>query len=108
MDRFEISDLRSYYGALLTNKQDDMLRMRYDEDMSFGEIAEALGVSRQTVLDAVTKGEKHLKKIDEALGLLERDAKIAALLEQIRVRAEQTGDSDALAAVNEIKKIMEE
>ena len=46
MDRFEISDLRSYYGALLTNKQDDMLRMRYDEDMSFGEIAEALGVSR--------------------------------------------------------------
>lgn len=108
MDRFEISELRSYYGALLTPKQDEILRMRYDEDMSFGEIAEALGISRQTVLDTVTKGEKHLIRIDEALKLRERDAKIAVLLEQIRVAASSDDDGDVLAAVNKIKRIMEE
>ena len=32
MDRFEISVLRGYYGALLTQRQNDMLVMHYDED----------------------------------------------------------------------------
>ena len=68
MDRFEISDLRSYYGGLLTERQNDMLRMRYDEDLSFGEIAEIMGISRQAVLDGIVKGERHLAEIDSALG----------------------------------------
>ena len=34
MDRFEISLLRNYYGALLTQRQNEMLVMHYDEDLS--------------------------------------------------------------------------
>ena len=51
MDRFEISTLRSYYGALLTQRQNDLLVMHYDEDLSFGEIANIVGISRQAVLE---------------------------------------------------------
>jgi len=67
MDRFEISVLRDFYGPLLTKKQDDMLRMRYDEDLSFGEIAEICEVSRQAVLDSINKGEKHLAEYEASL-----------------------------------------
>lgn len=65
MDRFEISTLRSYYGALLTQRQNDMLVMHYDEDLSFGEIANIVGISRQAVLDGINKGEKHLCEYEQ-------------------------------------------
>lgn len=102
MDRFEISTLRSYYGALLTERQNDMLRLRYDDDLSFGEIADIMGVSRQAVLDGVNKGERHLAEIDSALGFVARDAKIRQLLSKL------SSDGEAGAAVKEILRIMEE
>lgn len=105
MDRFELSILRSYYGGLLTKRQDDMLRMRYDEDMSLGEIAVEMGVSRQTVLDTLEKGEKHLVEVDAALGLIERDKEIK---NQLDIIASPDGcGEDVLAAVKKIKEILE-
>ena len=61
MDRFKISTLRAYYGGLLTDKQNKMIELHYDEDMSYGEIAEMFEVSRNAVLDSITKGVKHLE-----------------------------------------------
>lgn len=78
MDRFEVSTLRSYYGALLTQRQNDMLVMHYDEDLSFGEIANIVGISRQAVLDGINKGEKHLCEYEQKLRLVEKDRKMHA------------------------------
>ena len=83
MDRFEISTLRSYYGALLTQRQNDMLVMHYDEDLSFGEIANIVGISRQAVLDGINKGEKHLCEYEERLRLVEKDRKIHAVIDKL-------------------------
>lgn len=79
MDRFEISTLRSYYGALLTQRQNDLLVMHYDEDLSFGEIANIVGISRQAVLDGINKGEKHLCEYEQKLRLVEKDKKCTQL-----------------------------
>ena len=79
MDRFEVSTLRSYYGALLTQRQNDMLVMHYDEDLSFGEIANIVGISRQAVLDGINKGEKHLCEYEQKLRLVEKDRKMHAV-----------------------------
>ena len=83
MDRFEISTLRSYYGALLTQRQNDMLVMHYDEDLSFGEIANIVGISRQAVLDGINKGERHLCEYEERLRLVEKDRKIHAVIDKL-------------------------
>ena len=83
MDRFEISILRDFYGSLLTKKQDEMLRLRYDEDLSFGEIAEICEVSRQAVLDSINKGEKHLAEYEENLKCLEKQRRIIEGLDEI-------------------------
>ncbi len=83
MDRFEVSTLRSYYGALLTQRQNDMLVMHYDEDLSFGEIANIVGISRQAVLDGINKGEKHLCEYEQKLRLVEKDKKMHAVIDTL-------------------------
>jgi len=101
---FEIATLRSYYGALLTERQNDMLRMHYDEDLSLAEIAEVYGVSRQAVADSLAKGEKSLVDYDKKLGLIARDKAILSALETI----DRNSSPEVLAAIAEIKRILED
>lgn len=108
MDRFEIATLRSYYGNLLTERQDEMIRMRYDEDLSFGEIAEECGVSRQAVLDGLNKGVKHLEEIDGALKLIERDTQIKAVLAELDGKIERGEKEAAKKCVARVREILED
>lgn len=104
-DRFEISILRDFYGSLLTKKQDEMLKLRYDDDLSFGEIAEILGVSRQAVLDSLNKGERHLAEYEQNLKCLDRQRRIVALLDSVDMESLDDATREKLA---EIKRILEE
>ncbi len=105
MDRFEISTLRVYYGKLLTARQNEMISMHYDEDMSFGEIAEVCGVSRSAVLDGINKGVKHLVEYEEKLCLVARDIQINELLDEADALCE---NEKARVAISKIKRILEE
>ena len=104
MDRYEISTLRAYYGALLTDKQDKMISLHYDEDMSYGEIAEMFDVSRNAVLDSIVKGVKHLEEYEASLRLVDKESKIDAMLDELAL---MTTDTAVLEKVKEIKKILE-
>lgn len=106
MDRFEISILRDFYGSLLTKKQDEMLRLRYDEDLSFGEIADICEVSRQAVLDSLNKGEKHLAEYEENLKCLEKQRRITKLLDEIE--NDSTVDGSVREKLAEIRRILED
>lgn len=104
MDRFEVSTLRSYYGALLTQRQNDMLVMHYDEDLSFGEIANIVGISRQAVLDGINKGEKHLCEYEQKLRLVEKDRKMHAVIDSL----EKVDDDVAKHCAQQLKLLLEE
>ena len=45
-DALEMTLLFDYYGELLTEKQRACVDMRYNQDLSLGEIAQELGVSQ--------------------------------------------------------------
>lgn len=60
------------YGSMLTKKQYDALQMYYNEDLSLGEIAAELGITRQGVMNFINKGESSLLKLENALGFLKR------------------------------------
>lgn len=76
MESLEMTLLFDYYGELLTQRQRDCLDMRYNQDMSLGEIAQELGVSRQGVYDNLNRAETLLRNIEEKTGFLRRDAAV--------------------------------
>jgi len=104
MDRFKISTLRAYYGGLLTDKQNKMIALHYDEDMSYGEIAEMFEVSRNAVLDSITKGVKHLEEYESVLKLVEKETKIDDMLDEL---ISSVDDGNVVDKVKEIKKVLE-
>ncbi len=67
-----IISLYDIYGNLLTQKQQDVMRLYYEEDLSLGEIAEELKISRQAVYDIIKRSEQALEKYEKKLGLLEK------------------------------------
>ena len=73
MDALEMALLLDYYGGMLTDKQRDCFDMRYNQDLSLGEIGEMLGVSRQAVNDNLTRTEALLRRMEENIGCVKRD-----------------------------------
>ena len=83
MDAFELVLLFDTYGGMLTDKQRDCFDMRHNQDLSLGEIADALGVSRQAVCDNLTRTEALLRRMEENIGCVKRDMKYRAAAQEI-------------------------
>ena len=83
MDALEMTLLFDYYGGMLTQKQRDCFDMRYNQDLSLGEIGEALGVSRQAVCDNLSRTEALLRRMEENIGCVKRDMLLRRMLEEI-------------------------
>lgn len=64
--------LYDFYGPLLTERQRQVLRDHYARDLSLGEIAGALGITRQAVHDSVKRAVSALEDYERKLGLAER------------------------------------
>ena len=76
MDAFEMVLLLDYYGGMLTDKQRECFDMRYNQDLSLGEIGELQGVSRQAVCDNLARTEALLRRMEENIGCVKRDMQI--------------------------------
>lgn len=100
MDRFTTANLRAYYGKMLTERQNEFLRLRYDEDLSYGEIAEMYSVSRQAVLDAIRTGERVLSECEEKLMLASRDE---GIIDRLNSALESLANGDSERVNEQIK-----
>ena len=87
MDAFELVLLFDYYGSMLTDKQRDCFDMRYNQDLSLGEIGEVLGVSRQAVNDNLSRTEALLRRMEEIIGCVKRYKLAREALSEIRKAA---------------------
>ena len=106
MDALEMALLLDYYGGMLTDKQYDCFDMRYNQDLSLGEIAQTLGVSRQAVNDNLTRTEALLRRMEENIGSVKRDRQIRAALREIQEAAsvlDASSDPTILATVQRIR-----
>ena len=101
----EAGQLLDTYGGLLTERQRQFMRLHFEEDLSFSEIAREFHISRQAVHDAVKHAVQTLKTLERNLRLVEMahgtpgtgDGHIAGrqLIERlIRLRRRAEGEPD--------------
>lgn len=82
----QASLLYDFYGALLTEKQREVMELYHEENYSIVEIAEELGVTKQAVHDNLRKSEKILRSYEEKLGLMKSLLETRELIEAIDER----------------------
>ena len=88
MDALEMALLYDYYGGMLTEKQRECFDMRYNQDLSLGEIGQVLGVSRQAVCDNLTRTEALLRRMEENIGCVGRSLRSRKAVQSILDAAE--------------------
>ncbi len=69
---FEQALLYDFYGELLTAHQQSVYEDAVNNDMSLGEIAKELGISRQGVHDIIKRCDIILQEYESKLHLVER------------------------------------
>lgn len=88
-----LADWFAFYGELLTDKQKDILTLYCLDDLSLGEIAEDLEISRQGVHDTVKRAAKTLESYEKKLGLMEKFNNNRKLLKDINDKMEDLNKS---------------
>ena len=84
-----ISTLYDFYGELLTEKQQEVIELYYNEDLSLAEIAQHSNITRQGVRDSIKRAELQLQELERQLGLAERFGIIQSSLERILKNASE-------------------
>ena len=106
MDAFELVLLFDTYGGMLTDKQRDCFDMRHNQDLSLGEIAEIMGVSRQAVCDNLSRTEALLRRMEENIGCVKRDMLIRKAVQEILDAAAVLGTSSDPAVLAQAQRII--
>lgn len=84
MEALELVLLFDYYGNLLTDRMQECFDMRYNQDLSLGEIGQILGISRQGVHDNLSRAEALLRHMEEKTGCVRRDLNCRKAVQTIR------------------------
>ena len=79
----EMGYLLDFYGEALTEKQREMLRQYYNDDLSLSEIGENFGITRQGARDTIKHGENALRELEEKVGFAARYRRVQQKLEQL-------------------------
>ncbi len=92
MDHFEfVNELLPFYDRLLTERQQQIAKLYYYEDLSLSEIAENLDISRNGVHDTIKKVETLLTEYEDKLGLYAAYNRRNELYEKLRNHVDQAG-----------------
>ena len=105
MDNLEMVLLYDYYGDLLTDRQRECFEMRYYQDLSLGEIAAELGISRQGVHDNLSRTEALLRNMEAKTGCVGRDQACRKAAKTILDAARKLQESDG-ASVSTLAQII--
>ena len=81
-EKIDLAFLSAFYGGLLTEKQRQVLSLHCEEDLSLGEIAEEVGISRQAVHETITRAAARLTALEASLGMAARFLRMENGLEE--------------------------
>ena len=96
MDRVELTNLFDIYESLLTDREKEIFKYYYYEDLSLSEIGENLNITRTGVFNTLKKVEEKLIQFESSLKLMNIKNTLKGLLEE----------SDIEVIKNKLKKII--
>jgi len=82
--------LFDFYGPLLTDRQQEIIRAYYYQDLSLAEIANNLEISRQAVYDHLSRAKGQLIDYEEKLELVSRYQEVQIETSKILDRLKDT------------------
>ena len=95
-----VAGLFDAYGALLTRRQQEFVNLHYMMDLSYSEISDEYGVSRQAVHDTISRAVDTLVGADRALGILdgkrERERRLLEAVTVLRSLADTVSNAEGL------------
>lgn len=111
MDKnIEIGMLLDFYGQLLTDRQQEILNLYFENDLSLAEISEDLGITRQGVHDNIKRAEKSLYEYEERLGIvnkfMQNKIKIGNALKHIDLAQKKAEDTEINGHLGTVKEIL--
>ena len=80
--KVDLAFLSAFYGGLLTEKQRRVLSLHCEEDLSLGEIAADVGISRQAVHETISRAAARLNEMEVSLGVAARFRRMEAGLQE--------------------------
>ncbi|MBR5128527.1 MAG: YlxM family DNA-binding protein [Firmicutes bacterium] len=103
--------LYDFYGALLTEKQRQVMALYHEENLSLSEIAGEFNISRQAVHDTLKKAELALEDYENKLNLIDKLVKTEEAINKIDIEIEkiaaETKDSQTVERLGKIKSIID-
>jgi hypothetical protein len=105
--------LYDFYGALLTDKQREVMALYHEENLSLSEIAQEFGISRQGVHDTLKKAEQALEDYENKLMLIDKFVKreeVISVIDTEIIEIEKSpavaGETEVLDRLNKIKAVI--
>ena len=99
--------LLDFYGELLPERKRSVVDMYYNEDLSLGEIAEQIGISRQGVRDIVKKAEEELLFYEEKLKLASKLQAAEKMAAELSARAKSSDVPEQIQTkINELSLLI--
>ena len=103
---FRMCMLFDFYGPVLTERQQEVFDLYYNEDLSLTEISEHANITRQGVRDAIVKASNILNDMEEKLGLVEKLQASRQAIEEIDARIDElTADCQDSKMADKLKII---
>jgi predicted DNA-binding protein YlxM (UPF0122 family) len=103
----KIGFLLDFYGDVLSERKRLVMGYYYNDDLSLGEIAEEIGISRQGVRELIKKAEDELSFLEEKLELAGRMSALRRHTDNMISIAENEEISESLKKeIEEISKII--
>ena len=84
-----IGYLFDFYGPLLTERQQDFIRLYYHHDLSLSEIAERYQITRQSVYDTLKRSEESLENYEKNLKIYRRMEKMKDRIDELEAILDQ-------------------
>ncbi len=94
--RFKLGYLFDIYGGLLTQKQQSILNMYLNEDLSLSEIAKLDNISRQAAFDLLKRSENVLLDYDKKLRLFDRYMENRTLLQELSALTPKDSQAESI------------